>query len=118
MGKLSRDKGKRFEREVVHLFKARGFSAHRSSQVDGKLCSDVVVDELPQLHIECKHHQKIAAFRFFEQAEWDKGLWRGPFLTQQDQIPVVVMRETGNPKRVLAMVDFGVLLEWLGDVYH
>ena len=35
MSKMSKEKGKRFEREVAHLFCEHGFNAHRSTQYKG-----------------------------------------------------------------------------------
>lgn len=46
MGKFSRDKGARFEREIVHIFQACGIAAERvplSGAARGKFSSDVSV---------------------------------------------------------------------------
>lgn len=88
VSKSQRDKGKRGEREVVALFKAMGFDARRTSQVDGTLSADVIVEGVP-LHVEVKRRAKIAALRFMDQAEAE---------ANGSDLPVVFMREDGGPE--------------------
>ena len=103
MGKASRDKGKRGEREVVDLFKARGLRARRTAQVDGGLSSDVLVEDRPSLHVEVKRYAKVAAVRFLEQAERDAAARAD--LTGKDREPVLFFREDGGPWRVMLNPD-------------
>lgn len=83
MGKASRDKGKRGEREarnrIAELWKCP--DCRRSAQVDGGLTADLVGGP-SGLHLEVKRLAKIAVERHLEQAERD---------TDTD-LPVVLMR--------------------------
>lgn len=55
MGKLSRDKGARFEREIAAIFRALwpGLPIRRGSQAAGAVDGDVVIPDIG-LRIECK----------------------------------------------------------------
>ena len=102
MGKASRDKGKRGEREVVDLFCEKGYEARRTAQVDGSLSSDVVLTSPAALHIEVKRRKRIVADDFMKQAEHDA-------LTRRDIdtfAEVVFMREDGGPWRVIVSSEF------------
>lgn len=71
-GKMSRDKGKRYERELAHRFREYGYiEAHRTSQYCGNSgdASDVV--GLPGIHIEAKHQEKIKIYDWMDQAIHD-----------------------------------------------
>jgi len=104
MGKMSRNKGKRGEREVVDLFKDHGFDARRTSQVDGGLAADVLVPYLKNLHIEVKRHYAIASCRFMDQAVNDM-----PFATS---IPTVFMREdNGGWIVMMQAIDYMTMLK-------
>lgn len=66
MGKPSRDKGARYERETVRDIQSWGLVAHRvplSGAVDG-YADDVVIEHptLGDLRIECKRRAKIASY--------------------------------------------------------
>lgn len=64
MGKRSRDKGKRGEREVVLLLRAEGFAARTGRQHRGGPDSpDVIVDDLPWLHPEAKLKKRLEVAR-------------------------------------------------------
>lgn len=91
MGKASRDKGKRGEREVVNLHKEAGIDARRTAQVDGGLSSDVLLTALPEVHVEVKRYSKIAACRFLEQAERDAAARAK--LVGRPRRPVLFLRE-------------------------
>lgn len=56
MGKYSRDKGKRGEREIATILRERGYDAHRGQQYHGGGDSPDVVG-LPGVHIEVKFVQ-------------------------------------------------------------
>lgn len=123
MGKASRDKGKRGEREVVDLFKAHGFTAHRSAQVDGTMSCDVVTS-IPALHVEVKRYAKIGAMRFMDQAVRDAKA-AGPWMTilgadpdgkSFPRLPILFMREDEGPWRV--MVDADLFFEMVKETWH
>lgn len=97
MGKPSRDKGKRGEREAAaearRLWAAP--DARRSRQVDGGLTSDLV-NALPQAHVEVKRRRNLAVARFLDQADEDR---------RAHEYPVVLMREDGGPWLVLLRME-------------
>lgn len=72
MGKLSREKGKRGEREVVKLFEAKGIPAHRSQQYCGKAGDADVVTALGDLiHVEVKRQEVVKVHEWLKQADAD-----------------------------------------------
>ena len=58
IGRASRQKGKRGEREVVALLQSLGYPARRTQQVDGGLSSDVII-EGHAVYIEVKNDKSI-----------------------------------------------------------
>lgn len=72
MGKMQRDKGKRFERQLASRFREYGFDdARRTAQYCGNTgdASDVV--GLPGLHIEAKHVEAMRLYEWMAQAKRD-----------------------------------------------
>ena len=72
MGKInSKEKGKRFERELASLLREHGYDARRTAQYCGNNedASDVV--GLPNIHIEAKHQEKMELYKWMEQAKRD-----------------------------------------------
>ena len=59
MGKLSREKGKRGEREVVALLKEYGFKARRGQQFKGAKDSPDVIHDIPGVFIEVKQKEQL-----------------------------------------------------------
>lgn len=89
MGKASRDKGKRGERDFRDAAKKHLHApdtCRRGQQRSGTECADVL-DVLPATHVEVKRYAKVAALRFLEQAERD---------AKAGELPVVAMREDGD----------------------
>lgn len=70
MGKYSRDKGKRGEREVAAFLCAHGYDAHRGQQYHGGKDSPDVVG-LPGIHIEVKYTQRLSLWDAVKQAVRD-----------------------------------------------
>lgn len=68
MGKMSREKGKRYEREIASKLKEYGYGARRTAQYCGNTgdASDVV--GLDGIHIEAKHQEKIMIYDWMAQA--------------------------------------------------
>ncbi len=68
MGRMSKEKGKRYEREIASQLREYGYDTRRTAQYCGNTgdASDVV--GLPGIHIECKHTEKIAIYDFMAQA--------------------------------------------------
>ena len=108
MGKASRDKGKRGEREIAALFRAHGFSARRGQQHSGGPDSPDVVHDVPGLHVEVKFRQQVSVFAALEQASRDTAL---------EDAPVVFMRKLRKPWIVVMDADdFLDLMEKIGDL--
>ena len=96
MGMKSRRKGKTGERELALVFIAEGFAARTGRQHRGGPDSpDVIVDDLPRLHVECKRTEKFSLYSALDQAAADAG---------EDQMPVVCHRR--NSHRWVAVLDF------------
>ena len=84
MGRTSREKGKRGEREFAAFLRDLGLEARRTQQFSGTEGTADVSSSLNGVHLEVKRYAGIAAFRFLEQAERD---------SDRDDLPVVAMRE-------------------------
>lgn len=71
MGKMSREKGKRFEREIANYLKERGYDARRSAQFCGKTGDAADVVGIPGVHIEAKHVEAMRLYDWIDQAVRD-----------------------------------------------
>lgn len=71
MGKMSREKGKRFERQLAACFRERGYDTHRSAQFCGKTGQAADVTGLPGIHLEAKHCEAMRLYEWMEQAVRD-----------------------------------------------
>lgn len=97
MGKLSREKGKRGEREVVKLFEEQGIPAHRSQQYCGRAGDADVVTALGDLiHVEVKRQEVVKIHEWLKQADSD-----APFAS----IPMVFHRRTREGWKVTLHAD-------------
>lgn len=96
MGRLSREKGKRIEREAAAALEAAlGVSARRSAQFCGKAGDADLTTSLEGVHFEVKGRASHGCLRFMEQAEEDAA---------DGAMPVVLLREDGDP-RIFVLVD-------------
>ena len=84
MGRMSKEKGKRGEREFAKLLGNMGVDARRSQQYSGAEGDADLVTSLPGVHWEVKRYARVAAVRFLEQAERD---------SKQEDLAVVALRE-------------------------
>lgn len=82
MGKMSRDKGKRGERELAALLREYGYDAKRGVQYKGGTDSPDVTG-LPGIHIECKRVEALRLYDALTQAKADAG----------DNMPVIIHRK-------------------------
>ena len=102
MGKMSREKGKRGEREVANILKEHGYDAKRGVQYQGSPDSPDVVG-LPGVHIEVKRVEAFNLYKALEQSKDDSG---------DGEMPVVVHRKNGKDwVAVLSLEDFLKLYE-------
>jgi hypothetical protein len=102
VGSLSRDKGARFEREVVGILHEHGWTkAARSSDGRKQGGRGDVINPPAGTHIECKFHERLNVPRAFDQAMADAG----------DAIPILVHRPSRH--RVMATLPLADLLPLL-----
>ena len=69
-GKMSKDKGKRGERELAKILKGFGYDTRRGQQYCGAN-GDADVVGLPGIHIECKRVEKLNLYDALDQAARD-----------------------------------------------
>lgn len=102
MGKFSRDKGKRGEREFCELCKKCGFEGvHRTSQFCGKTGAAGDVEGLANIHVEVKNTERLRLRDALEQSERDAAAQGG------NNIPIVAHKANGKPWLVtLTAEDF------------
>lgn len=93
VGKASREKGKRGEREVRDILRANGVRARRDGRLD-----DDLEHGLDGFHLECKRRENLHLPAWIAQAEADA----------KGRIPVVVFRKSNQPWR--AVLDFATLV--------
>ena len=73
MGKLSRNKGKRYERELANYLSDNGFPSRRGQQFSGGGDSpDVISEEFP-FHIEAKRTERLMLYDAMTQSIRDAG---------------------------------------------
>ena len=87
MGKLSRDKGKRGEREVVELLKSHDFEARRGQQFRGGSDSPDVIHNIPGVFIEVKRTETMSLYPVLEKAKEEAG----------GAVPVIFHRRSDKP---------------------
>ena len=93
----SKDKGKKFELTVAHLFKDYGFAdAHRTAQFCGNTGQAGDVEGVPHLHIECKAQERMQLYDWIDQAKRDA--------SHNGKIPVVIHKK--NNSEVLVTMRF------------
>ena len=109
MGKFSRDKGKRGERELAGLFREHGYSdARRTSQFCGQTGDAADVIGLPGIHVECKRVEKLNLYDAYDQARRDSEA-KG-----NGDLPVVFHRRNNTKWLVIMGLDdwFALYREW------
>lgn len=108
MGKMEREKGKRFERALASRFREYGFDARRTAQYCGKTgdASDVV--GLPGIHVEAKHQERMNLYEWIAQAKRDAEAGG------KGNLPVVFHKK--NNAEILVSMPFDVFMtfykEW------
>jgi hypothetical protein len=92
MGRMSRQKGKRGEREAAaELAAVFACNARRGVQYQGGPESPDVVLEGVNVHVECKRTETINVYKALEQATQDAG----------QKVPIVWHRRNGKPSVVI-----------------
>lgn len=103
MGKMQRDKGANFEREIANAFKKEGINARRggaSQAFSANLDPDVVLEDLPGLWIECKKGSKTYPLKALKQAK----------AACSNNTPVAICRDDREKTIVTMEWDFFLLL--------
>lgn len=102
MGKASREKGKRGERELAGILRSYGYAAKRGVQYQGGPDSPDVVG-LPGVHIECKRVERLNLDAALKQASDD---------SDDGELACVFHRKNGGKWNVtMSMDDFMKLYE-------
>ena len=109
MGKASREKGKRGERELAGILRSYGYAAKRGVQYQGGPDSPDVVG-LPGVHIECKRVERLNLDAALKQASDD---------SDDGELACVFHRKNGGKWNVtMSMDDFMKLYEGRFDKRH
>lgn len=92
----SKQKGARSERELAHKLNDYGYECRRTAQYCGNTgdASDVV--GLPNIHIECKHQEKMRLYDWIAQAKHD---------AKDDLLPTVFHRKNNAEWLVTMTLD-------------
>ena len=97
MGKMSREKGKRGERELAKMLREYGYDCRRGQQFCGTN-GDADVIGLPGIHIEVKRTERLSIYDAMDQAKRDKKI---------GEIPVVMHRKNNCEwLAILRLEDF------------
>lgn len=107
MGRASREKGKRGEREVVALAREHDLEADRTAALQAggvPGAADVRLRAFPGLHVEVKRDERLSVDRMVRQAEED---------APAAAVPVVAYRRNGEPWRAVVPLEYLARL-WAG----
>lgn len=86
-GKFSRDKGKRYERELAGKLRDLGFNdVHRTAQFRGNTGAAGDLEGIPGIHIEAKHQEKLMIYDWMEQSARDAEA------AGKGEMPIVIFR--------------------------
>ena len=104
MGKMSREKGKRFERVLAAKLREYGYDCHRGQQYCGAN-GDADVVGLPHIHIEAKHQERMLLYDWMTQAKSD---------ARDGEMPVVFHKKNNAAILVTMELDDWIELyrEW------
>ena len=109
MGKASREKGKRGEREASSFFKPYGYDTRRGVQYHGGPDSPDVVG-LPDMHIEVKRVESLQLYKAMAQSKEDAGAVEFP----------IVMHRKNNQQWVIIQPaeDWMMMYEGAQELYR
>ncbi len=98
MGRMSRNKGARGERELSkELIRLFGVEAHRGRQYHGGPGTPDVMADIPGVHWEVKRTENLSLYKAMEQAAAD--------VFDVEDIPVVAHRRNRRPWVVCCRLD-------------
>ena len=107
MGRMSREKGKRGEREAAELLRAHGFQAQRGQQHSGSPDSPDIRHDIDGVFIEVKRTERFNLYAALEQAKQDR---------RAGDVPVVMHRQNG--REWVAVLSADDLLTILRALYR
>lgn len=93
MGKASRDKGKRGEREFVLFCREQGYNCWRTGQYRGNTGAAADVEGLPGIHLEVKRTEALRPWDYMSQSAHDAAL--------SGCLPVVAWKKSNCPWLIL-----------------
>lgn len=100
MGKMSREKGKRGERELAGKLREYGYDCRRGQQFCGAN-GDADVIGLPGIHLEVKRTERLSIYDAMDQAKHNK---------KSGEIPVVMHRKNNCEwLAIMRLEDFAIL---------
>lgn len=107
-GKASRDKGKRFERDIANFFKNYGITAKRTAQFCGKTGQAGDVEGVPGVHVECKAVEKLNLEAAYQQSVRDAEA------ADKGEYPIVIHKKSRKPAMVTMALDdwIAMYLAW------
>lgn len=108
MGKASREKGKRGEREAANFFKSYGYDAKRGVQYHGGPDSPDVVG-LPDVHLEIKRVEALRLYQALDQSKDD---------ADEHDLPVVMHRKNGEQWVIIQPAEDWMLLYEAAQELH
>lgn len=97
MSKMSRDKGKRYERELAGMFRDYGYEARRTAQFCGKTGDSADIEGVPYIHIEAKHQEQFRIYDWMAQAVRDS--------KKSHKLPAVFFRKNNAETLVCMRFD-------------
>ena len=104
-GRASREKGKRFEREVSIFFKSYGVNARRTAQYCGKTGQAGDVEGIPGVHVECKFVEKLNLEAAYQQS------MRDAEAAGKEEIPIVIHKRSRKQTMITMALE-----DWI-DMY-
>ena len=108
MGKASRDKGKRGEREWAGLCREQGYDCNRTAQFRGNTGDAGDVEGLPGIHIEVKRTEALRPWDYMTQAAHDATE------NGEGKLPIVAWKKNNHPWLVIMRAEdwFQIYREW------
>lgn len=110
IGRASRNKGKRGEREFAKLCKEQGFAdAHRTAQFRGNTGDAGDVEGLPRIHVECKFVENLNLRKAMEQSTNDANA------NGNGDVPIVAHKKSRQPWLITMYLEdwFEFYRNWL-----
>lgn len=114
MGKASREKGKRGEREFAKFCRDQGYEVNRTAQYRGNTGAAGDVEGLPGIHVEVKRTETLNVWGYMHQSVHDANE------EGKGNIPIVAWRKNDHPWLVIMKAEdfFTIYREWEASNEH